>query len=187
MNCSAEVLMMRLNSTAKKLEDRQNLNVVNRMIFSDSLQWENGTEDFEFHFETLPAPPPVPDSLKHLRGRFKLSGNKRPKQNDKNVEVRVEKQLMDAGNKIHFLSDSLKRIRKNGFAYHFQNPGSSDSLITFRDTLILNADSFFSVSMVKIDSMLSRIDSTVIVAPELFETCKTKGRKFKTGCQSGFY
>ena len=36
-----------LNSTAKKMENRQNLNMVNRMIFSDSLRWHNDGENYD--------------------------------------------------------------------------------------------------------------------------------------------
>jgi two-component system phosphate regulon sensor histidine kinase PhoR len=168
-----------LTSTAKKLEDRQSLNTVNRLIFSDSLHWKNGTEDFEFHFETLPAPPPVHDSFKTSPRPVQIIRKRGPKPGDRNVEVRVEKQLMGPDNKIHFLSDSLKKISNHGFAYHFPNPGSTDSLGFLRDTLILNADSFFSVSMVKIDSMLSRIDSSVIIAPELTSRVRQRAGNLK--------
>lgn len=168
-----------LNSTAKKLEDRQNLNAVNRLIFSDSLEWNSNRENYDFRFENFPAPPSIPDSFKTSPRPVQIIRKRAPKPGDKNVEVRVEKQLMGPENKIHFFSDSLKRISKNGFAYHFQNPGSSDSLGFIRDTLILNADSFFSVSMVKIDSMLSRIDSTIIIAPELNSRVRQRAGNLK--------
>lgn len=168
-----------LNSTVKKLEDRQNLNMVNRMIFSDSLEWHSNRENYDFRFENFPAPPSIPDSFKTSPRPVQIIRKRAPKPGDKNVEVRVEKQLMGPDNKIHFFSDSLKRISKNGFAYHFQNPGSSDSLGFIRDTLILNADSFFSVSMVKIDSMLSRIDSTIIIAPELNSRVRQRAGNLK--------
>ena len=168
-----------LNNTVKKLEDRQNLNIMNRMIFSDSLEWNSGSEKYDFHFETTPVPPPVHNSFRTPPGPVQIIRKRAPKPGDKSVEVRVEKQVMNPDNKIHFFSDSLKKITKNSFAYHFQNPGSSDSLVFLRDTFILNADSFFSVSMVKIDSILSRIDSTVIIAPELSTRVRRKAGNLK--------
>ncbi|MGC9355398.1 MAG: hypothetical protein ACP5D9_16235, partial [Mariniphaga sp.] len=123
-----------LNNTVKKLEDRQNLNIMNRMIFSDSTEWNSGSEEYDFHFETSPAPPPVHNSFRTPPRPVQIIRKRAPKPGDKSVEVRVEKQLMDPNNKIHFLSDSLKKINKNGFGYHFQNPGSSDSLVFLRDT-----------------------------------------------------
>ncbi len=168
-----------LNSTAKKLEDRQNLNVVNRMIFSDSLEWHSNRENYDFRFETLTAPPHGADSSKFPPGPVQIIRKRAPKPNEKNLEVRVEKQLMNSKNKIRLLSDSLKRNHNNGFVYQFQNSGSSDSLTVLRDTLILNADSFFSVSMVKIDSMLSRIDSTFVIAPELTSRVRQRAGNLK--------
>ncbi len=167
-----------LNSTAKKLEDRQNLNVVNQMVFSDSLEWNN-KKNYDFYFENLPAPPTVPDSFKTPPRPIHIIRKQAPKTKHQNVEVRIEEQLMNSNNKIHFLSDSSKGNPKNGVIYHFQNSGSSDSLVFLQDTLILNADSFFSVSLVKIDSVLSRIDSTLIVAPELSTRVKQRAGNLK--------
>jgi two-component system, OmpR family, phosphate regulon sensor histidine kinase PhoR len=168
-----------LNSTAKKLEDRQNLNVVNRMVFNDSLEWESGNKKYDFYFETMPAPPPLPDTFKTPPRPVQIIRKQAPKSSHKNVEVRVEKQITDSNNKIRFLSDSSKKNSKNGFIFNFENPGSPDSIILVRDTLILNADSFFSVSMVKIDSLLSRIDSDVIIAPELSTRVKKRAGNLK--------
>src|SRR5690606_16845974 len=146
---------------------------------SDSLEWNSGSEKYDFHFETTPVPPPVHNSFRTPPGPVQIIRKRAPKPGDKSVEGRVEKQVMNPDNKIHFFSDSLKKITKNSFAYHFQNPGSSDSLVFLRDTFILNADSFFSVSMVKIDSILSRIDSTVIIAPELSTRVRRKAGNLK--------
>ena len=45
-----------LTNTVKKLEDIHNFGVVNQMIFSDSLHWENDfDEDFDIEFFPHPA------------------------------------------------------------------------------------------------------------------------------------
>src|SRR5690554_1657376 len=92
-----------LNNTVKKLEDRQNLNIMNRMIFSDSLEWNSGSEKYDFHFETTPVPPPVHNSFRTPPGPVQIIRKRAPKPGDKSVEVRVEKQVMNPDSKIHFL------------------------------------------------------------------------------------
>lgn len=165
-----------LNNTVKKLENRQNLNTVNRMIFSDSPEWNSGNEEYDFHFETSPAPPPIPDSFKTPPRPVQIIRKKAPKPDQKNMDIRTEKQLINAESNIYFRSDSSN---KNGFVFHFQNSSSRDSAIVRRDTFVLSADSLFSVSLVKIDSLLSQIDSTVIIAPELSTHIKQKAGNLK--------
>jgi two-component system phosphate regulon sensor histidine kinase PhoR len=165
-----------LNNTVKKLEDRQNLNIMNRMIFSDSTEWNSGSEEYDFHFETSPAPPLIPDSFKTPPRPVQIIRKKAPKPDHTKRDIRTEKQLINAESNLYFRSDSSN---KNGFVFHFQNSASRDSAIVRRDTFVLSADSLFSVSLVKIDSLLSQIDSTVIIAPELSTHIKQKAGNLK--------
>ncbi len=176
-----------LTNTVRKLEDIHNFGVVNRMAFDDSVHWVFETdedEDFDTEME-------VHILRDNILPHKQIPGTKEPQQvkiirefkpNSKNgtIEIRVE-------------SSTNSKSSANSFSYKIHaesiitNPvilskseGFNEIIILQHDTIISDADSLYTISMVKIDSILTRLDTISLAQPNILRRATTKGFKLKS-------
>ena len=162
-----------LNNTAEKLEERQNLGVVNQMFFSKDTASRFGNEHgFDFHFE-IPEPPPpemmkLPDSLKMKKlppvkiPPVVITRKKISNKNDKQIRVEVEARSDSEQTTSRFEMNGEAFVFSDEFVFNGKNDFKNQGIfIVDGDTVISNLDSLYSVSMIKIDSLLQSLDSTV--------------------------
>ncbi|HKL31227.1 MAG TPA: HAMP domain-containing sensor histidine kinase [Tangfeifania sp.] len=180
-----------LNNTAEKLEERHDLGVVNRMIFSgDSTFQFDADHDFEFHFQVPEPPPPssvkLPDSL----SLKKLPALKAPpviitrKKNanriDNNIRVEVETRPEKQQTTTRFEMKGEAAVFSDEFVFRDSNGGKRQNIfIVEGDTVISNLDSLYSVSVVKIDSLMESLDSTVQIPSGFSKRIKNKAGSLK--------
>ena len=170
-----------LNNTVNRLEDLHNFGVVNRMVFNvDSLHW--ASEDGEnFNVEFL-APPPLLN----------------PKSSDKNKAhqpVRIIRQI-NKGNKNSQIEIKVDSKKNSPGTYSYQiktekDSGSNDLIFNDRqnsgkaifivntDTIVSDVDSLYKISMVKIDSLLTTLDTFEILSPDISHRAQVKAGRLK--------
>lgn len=178
-----------LSNTVNKLENIHNFGVVNSMVFNDSVHWIHEMDEdinFEFDFEqemelqkleelALPHSPSVrakpPRTVKIIR-------EVNPNNKDELIELRIE-------------SESDHDSSDNSFSYRIKTDASvnpiiidenvmhNDIVVVTRDTLIRNADSLYSISMIKIDSMLMNLDSNLLPHPGISRRARKKASALK--------
>lgn len=182
-----------LNNTAKKLEERHDLGVVNRMVFSNDSTFQSGSnQDFEFHFQ-VPGPPPLPPASLNfpdsLTGK-KLSPAKappviitrkrKPNKTDSNIRVEIETNADTGKITSRYKMDGEATVFADKFVFkdedgdHFQN-----IFIVDGDTIISNLDSLYSVSVIKIDSLMKSLDSVIHVPPGFSKRIQNKAGNLK--------
>lgn len=170
-----------LNNTVDKLEDLHNFGVVNRMVFkSDSLHW---TKEFnnDFEFETMPSPPPDI----HLNN----SKNKPPqpvhiirqiKQGDKNSRIEIKVDTKNSKPWIFSYQINSESDTDSDIAFTNNNKSSGNAVfIVNTDTIITDVDSLYNISMVKIDSMMTSLDTFEFFQPDISHRTQLKAGRLK--------
>ena len=177
-----------LHQTVNRLEDIHNFTVVNEMVFDDSMNWVHEierTEEFNWdenlHEATEKANDFFGDVQKKPSRPVKII---REFGNDKGnaiVEIRVD-------------SDSGKASTKGTFSYRFSTKSNAnDQQIIFHkneidadeivivnsDTLFTDADSLYSIGVIKIDSFLTKLDTFEMVRPDLSKRVKLNAGRLK--------
>ncbi|MBK6283088.1 MAG: HAMP domain-containing histidine kinase [Draconibacterium sp.] len=168
-----------LNNTVNKLEDLHNFRIVNHMIFDlDSLHWTNETgEEFE---SVAPPPPPVfynnstpkpPDPVRVIRQR---------KPGDKNtrIEIKVDGSMHKKGAFSYQIETNTETDNEDISIEDIQNSGNA-VIIVNSDTIISNIDSLYKISRIKIDSMLTTLDTIGILQSEISKRAQQKGTQLK--------
>jgi len=169
-----------LNNTVNKLEDLHNFGVVNHMVFNDTLHWMNEFNE-DFNFESMPPPPPDK--------RIDKSESKPPqpvriirhfKQGEKSSQIEIK---LDA-----------KRSKSATFSYQINSESAPDSnVIVFRgepssgksvfvvrtDTITSDIDSLYKISTVKIDSVLTTLDTFDFFQPDISHRAQLKADRLK--------
>ncbi len=167
-----------LNNTAGKLEDIHNFGIVNRMVFHDSVIWaEVPQPDILIGAGTPPPPPPEPNG-KDTTGNahFMLRHLKSPPPRAR-VEVKVDKNHDGKSSFTYHFSDSEKDpkdviiIRKNeGY--------KNGIVVVTSDTVHSDVDSLFNIN-IKIDSMLTTLDTVGFFVPDISKRAHLKAGKLK--------
>ena len=180
-----------LNNTAEKMEERHDLGVVNQMIFSgdSTFQFSDETE-YEFHFQIPEPPPPAsvnsPDSL----NLNKLPSLKAPpviitrktNPNRKNNNIRVEVETRKDSEQItsRYKMNGEATVFDDEFVIHGKNDFNNQNIfIVDGDTVISNLDSLYSISVIKIDSLMKSLDSTVEVPSGFSKRLRNKAGNLK--------
>ena len=172
-----------LNQTVSRLESIHNFTVVNEMVLNDSVGWvHETTEEFEFENENhvfvsnhvAPAIiPPGPAPVKIIREIDNKAGKAV-------IEIKVD-------------TDSSKNNGGGSFSYRIQhnntigdklvfseeNSDKKGVLIFQSDTIFTDADSLYSVGLVKIDSILTKLDTFELVRPDISKRVKVKAGQLK--------
>ena len=167
-----------LNNTVRKLEDLHNFDVVNRMVFDDTLHWKKEF-DGDFNMEFFPAPADVRhiDTLKRASRPVHIIREVGPKGKNTRVEIIVN-------------SDSDRAT--TNYSYHVQtNTNSDDEEIVYSgkpgndvyliqaDTIITDLDSLYESGIIKIDSVLTGLDTFNVFMPDFSRRARFKAGRLK--------
>ncbi len=182
-----------MQRTVRRLEDIHNFGVVNNMIFSsDTLHWQNNLQDsfdIDFNFENekeLEWLNDHPDSASFfLRNRtnfkkrpVKIIREFSPKEDETVIELKVDR-------------DSKKTTSARSYSYNISTtsnkPGhvivagnNANNLVFVRkDSIISDIDSLYTYSTVRIDSVLTELDTFDVLRPDLSKRVQVKAVNLK--------
>ena len=159
-----------LNSTAEKLEERHNLGIVNKIIFSsDSAFRFEDINEFEYHFQVPEPPPPLPknmpDSLKIKRlppvkvPPVTISRKKRSNGGDKNIRIELETSSDSGETTTRFGLNGEAQVFSDEFTFrHGKDTIKQQIFIPDGESVSRNLDSLFSASEIKMDSLFQNIN-----------------------------
>jgi len=176
-----------LNQTVNRLEDIHHFDVVNEMVFSDSVHWVHETdEDFDFeHDSAFHVFPETTDSVrKKLLVRpsrpVKIIRERDPGKGKAFVEIKVEADSSSSGSQSSFsYRVETKSAREPGQVIVQKDDQGEDVFIFQTDTIVTRTDSLYSVGVVKIDSFLSKLDTFELVRPDISKRVKVKAGQLK--------
>ncbi len=179
-----------LNNTAKKMEERHNLGVVNRMVFNGDSTLQFGDDnDYEFHFQ-IPEPPPpaaltLPDSLAVKLPPVKappvfITRKKKPDKTNSNIRIEIETNSDTDKTTTRHKMNAEAAVYSDEFEFHQKQGSMGNNFLYFDgDTVITDLDSLYSFSVAKIDSLMQDFDSTLIVSPDFSKRVKNKAGNLK--------
>ncbi len=167
-----------LNNTVTKLESRHDFNTFNRLAFGDSLHWEDLGNSVR-----IPGVP-FPDSIRHAPRPLQIIREFAPGRGNTQIEIRT---------------DSGKSTRVNTYEYSFDVDEEKKEeiehiIVTGDDSVsnsvfVLNGDSFitniedidslYSESLIKIDSLVSSLDTIKILAPDITRKVEVRAGRFR--------
>ena len=174
--------------TVNRLEDIHNLGVVNEMIFApDSVTWTLDSVrnfDFEFdssedldwdvdtlHFLQRNGMPPSPQPVKIVR-EFS------PGNDEATIEIRVENDSNDEH--VQAFSYNVRTNKKTSPQIVVTGNSSKQNLVFVKsDTIISDADSIYTISTVRIDSLLTDLDTFKVLRPDLTKRIQLKAGNLK--------
>lgn len=176
-----------LTNTVRKLEDIHNFGVVNRLAFDDSVRWvfetdENEDFDTEMEIHFLGNGRTSRESTPRNKKRQQVKIIREFKPNSKNgtIEIRVETSTnsKSSANSFSYKIDA-KSIKANPVIIG-KSEGFSEIIILQNDTIISDADSLYTISIIKIDSILTHLDTISLPQPNILRRATMKGFKLKS-------
>ena len=169
--------------TANRLEDIHNLGVVNELIFSP----DSSIESYEFNFDSDKQMEwqTLPDSMIILhrqntqpRRPVKIIREFSPGKNEATIEIKVESDSNNSDVQSFTYNVNSKR-RTSGnivFSGESKSPGV---FFVHSDTIISDADSLYTISTIKIDSLLTDLDTFQVFQPDLTKRIQLKAGDLK--------
>mgnify|MGYP003966211053 CR=1 FL=1 len=169
-----------LNSTVNKLDDIHNFGVVNQMIFSDSLHWENDfDEDFNIEFFPHPDNTHSPDSIRKPPRPVRIIREFSPKGGNARIEIKLDSNHQSSVGTFSYKFDSETSEHNKQLVFENKNLHGNDVFIIKKDTISSDVDSLYEISVVKIDSLLTSLNTFAIVQPDISMRAKTKATRLK--------
>ncbi len=182
-----------MQRTVRRLEDIHNFGVVNNMMFSsDTLHWQNNLQDsfdIDFNFENekeLEWLNDHPDSASFfLKNRTNFK--KRPVKIIREFSPKVDKTVIE----LKVDGDSKKTTSARSYSYNISTttnkPGhlivagnNTNNLVFVRkDSIISDIDSLYTYSTVRIDSVLTELDTFDVLRPDLSKRVQVKAVNLK--------
>jgi two-component system phosphate regulon sensor histidine kinase PhoR len=170
-----------LNNTAGKLEDIHNFGVVNRMVFHDSVVWEQAQQHDVLVGVGAPPPPPDPNVVLDETDttgnpHFVVRHLKTPPPRTR-MEVKVDKNHDGESSFTYHFSDDDSD--KNDVIVIRKNEGFTNGVVVVTsDTFHTDVDSLFNIN-IKIDSMLTTLDTVGFMVPDISKRVHLKAGKLK--------
>jgi len=182
-----------MQRTVRHLEDIHNFGVVNNMMFSsDTLHWQNKLQDsfdIDFNFENeeeLEWLNDHPDSASFfLKNRTNFK--KRPVKIIREFSPKEDKTVIE----LKVDGDSKKTTSARSYSYNISTttnkPGhvivagnNANNLVFVRkDSIISDIDSLYTYSTVRIDSVLTELDTFDVLRPDLSKRVQVKAVNLK--------
>ncbi|MCK3682523.1 HAMP domain-containing sensor histidine kinase [Maribellus sp. YY47] len=167
--------------TVNRLEDIHNLSVVNEMIFSDdSALWApfSGTNfdfdaDTEFVWRTAPLAPPQPTGKP-----VKIIRQVGPNKKNAVIEIKMNNDSTRAKQTFTY-NVSTTASANNHVVVAANNTHSNATVFVREDTIITDMDSLYTISTIKIDSLLTELDTFKILRPDLSKRIHLKAGNLK--------
>lgn len=170
-----------LNNTVNKLEDIQHFSVVNHLVFDKQAHWKNlKGEDFDVSQIPPPPPPavPNPDSLKTPIAPVRMIRKMKPGEKSSRIEIKVESVKNKQGSYSFDFNSELQN--DNDILILNKNMVSGNAVFIFNeDTIVSNVDSLYKISMVQIDSMLTKLDTFDVLRPDISQRAQLKANRLK--------
>ena len=177
-----------IHQTVNRLEDIHNFGVVNEMIFADdSVHWVHDEEnEFEYEFDMdedieWHVKPESIKAIKHRAPKHKqpvrIIREFSPKDEDAVVEIKVSTDSGEAN--VQSFSYNI-RNRTNAHAIIASDELNTNGIILVKkDTVITDADSIYSFTTVKIDSVLTELDEIRVIQPDISKRVQLKATNLK--------
>jgi len=173
-----------MQRTVQRLEDIHDFGVVNEMIFSDdSVHWINApgarlefdsTEEFwHARIDSGKIPKPARKPVKIIR---EIS----PDEDEAVIEIKVENDSDDTN--IQSFTYNVRTSRSKSprsLIVAGNNNGNNNVVFVRKDTIISNTDSLYTISTVKIDSLLTELDTFQVLRPDLTKRVQMKAGNLK--------
>ncbi|WP_297099667.1 sensor histidine kinase KdpD [uncultured Draconibacterium sp.] len=178
-----------MQQTVSRLEDLHNLGVVNEMVFAGDSADLLQDFDFDVEFDT--------DSDNELTWNVSPGKTRVFRQRtDSTRPVRIIREFApdndEARIEIHIDNDSDSR-KVQSYTYNLStsttgqnhvviagdSPEQGSVVFVKSDTIIRSADSLYTISTVKIDSLLTDLDTFQILAPDISKRVKLKATSLK--------
>lgn len=170
-----------LNNTVNKLEDIQHFSVVNHLVFDKQAHWKNlKGEDFDVSQIPPPPPPavPHPDSLKTPIAPVRMIRKMKPGEKSSRIEIKVESVKNKQGSYSFDFNSELQN--DSDILILNKNMVSGNAVFIFNeDTIVSNVDSLYKISMVQIDSMLTKLDTFDVLRPDISQRAQLKANRLK--------
>ena len=173
-----------LYQTVTRLEDIHNFGVVNEMVFSgDSLTW---THEIENEFDENMRWESDSDSIHVFFD--KANKNKKPiriirefapRKNEANVEINVEENAELPGARKTYSYSYHSDSDKKHIIVAGQHKNDNGIIFIQKDTILMNPDSLYAVSTLKIDSLLTDLDEIKLIQPDISKRVKIKASNLK--------
>jgi two-component system phosphate regulon sensor histidine kinase PhoR len=160
-----------LNNTVNKLEDIQHFRIVSHLAFDKNIAPD-------------PPPPPTPNIVRHPDSLTKSTAPVRiirqikPGKKSSQIEIKVESGKNKKGSYNYGFSSNTEK--DSDILFLNKNTVSGNAVFIFNDdTIISNVDSLYKISMVQIDSMLTKLDTFDILRPDISQRAQLKANRLK--------
>ena len=170
-----------LNNTVNKLEDLHNFGVVNQMVFDNSMGW-TVEPDNEFEMQTVPPPPPPP--VNHNQSAVisprPVHVIRHMKSGDKSSRIQIKVNTINNNKGTFRYEINTDTSTESGNMINVDEQHNGNAVFVFNtDTIISDVDSIYKISMVKIDSMITSLDTFNIFRPDISHRAQLKASRLK--------
>jgi len=170
-----------LNNTVNKLEDLHNFGVVNQMVFDNSMGW-TVEPDNEFEMQTVPPPPPPP--VNHNQSAVisprPVHVIRHMKSGDKSSRIQIKVNTINNNKGTFRYEINTDTSTESGNMINIDEQHNGNAVFVFNtDTIISDVDSIYKISMVKIDSMITSLDTFNIFRPDISHRAQLKASRLK--------
>lgn len=171
-----------LNNTVNKLEDLHNFGVVNQMVFDNSMGW-TVEPDNEFEMQTAPPPPPPPPVNRNQSAVISprpVHVIRHMKSGDKSSRIQIKVNTINNNKGTFRYEINTDTSTESGNMINIDEQHNGNAVFVFNtDTIISDVDSIYKISMVKIDSMITSLDTFNIFRPDISHRAQLKASRLK--------
>ena len=184
-----------MQRTVRRLEDIHNFGVVNNMMFSsDTLHWQDDLQDsfdIDFNFENekeLEWLNDHPDSASFFLKRrtnlkkrpVKIIREFSPKEDETLIELKVDGNSKGTSSARSYSYNISTTTNKPGHVIVAGNNTNTNNLVFVRkDSIISDIDSLYTYSTIRIDSVLTELDTFDVLRPDLSKRVQVKAVNLK--------
>ncbi len=170
-----------LNNTVYKLENNHDFNVLNRIALDDSLNWSSsGDENFDFRFLThSQSGKPVRDSLIRLPKPLHIVHNSQPGDKNAIIEIKVDSDDKKNGTTFSYKVEANNDSDSDVIVLDSESIPPNNAFFFKTDTSFTNIDSLYEVGLVRIDSIITKLDTFKILQPDFSTRVHIKANRLK--------
>ncbi len=169
-----------MNNTVRRLEDLHNFDVVNRMVFDDTLLWRNEfDEDVDIHFFPHPAGADIRDTLRRAPRPVHIIREIGPKGKNARVEIKVDTNIKNRSGSYSYRINSDFNSDDETLILEGKSIQANDLFVVKSDTLISDLDSLYGIGIIKIDSVITTLDTFNIFQPDFSRRARVKAGRLK--------
>ncbi|WP_319591978.1 HAMP domain-containing sensor histidine kinase [uncultured Draconibacterium sp.] len=179
-----------LQQTVSRLEDLHNLGVVNEMVFAGDSADLLQDFDFDVEFDTDSDDElswnVSPGEARVFRQRtdstrrpVRIIREFAPDNEEARIEIHIDNDSDSRRVQSYTYNLSTSTTGKNHVVIAGDSPDPGSIVFVKSDTIIRSADSLYTISTVRIDSLLTDLDTFEILAPDISKRVKLKATSLK--------